>query len=205
MAAIGSTRNRLTRLRSPADTLTSKTRSSRRLTGSEYLQMTWPTPGNEGTAPNAVRDRRIHQSGLAGMVLDNDARSSRLIAAGAFDGRPEGLTRDRNVPYRHPSTVDEIRRSRPRVCERETKLAVFGPKASPSRAVSVLPGDIYGRSAKLRQKLAYPKLVHYSKLPTRRALFAGLEKPRLFSEEVRAPKNRQRNRSCRETHRPRDA
>src|SRR5260370_23601726 len=67
----------------------------------------------------------------------------------------------------------------------ENKLAFFAPKhvAIPV-AVSVFPDEIYAAPRSWVEK-AYPKLIHYNRLP-KGGHFAAWEQPQLFSAEVRA-------------------
>jgi pimeloyl-ACP methyl ester carboxylesterase len=51
-------------------------------------------------------------------------------------------------------------------------------------AVSVFPDELYA-APKSWSERAYPKLVHYNRLPTG-GHFAAWEQPKLFSQEVRA-------------------
>jgi pimeloyl-ACP methyl ester carboxylesterase len=51
-------------------------------------------------------------------------------------------------------------------------------------AVSVFPDEIYQAPRSWTER-AYPKLIHYNKLP-KGGHFAAWEQPKLFSEEVRA-------------------
>ena len=51
-------------------------------------------------------------------------------------------------------------------------------------AVSAFPNEIYTAPKSWAEK-AYPKLIHYNKLP-KGTHFAAWEQPKLYSEEVRA-------------------
>ncbi len=67
----------------------------------------------------------------------------------------------------------------------ENKLAFFAPKnVSIPVAVSAFPDDIYAAPRTWVER-AYPKLIHYNKLP-KGGHFAAWEQPQFFSEEVRA-------------------
>jgi pimeloyl-ACP methyl ester carboxylesterase len=120
--------------------------------------------------------------GLAAWMLDHDAASQALIAR-VFDGQTEGLSRDDvldNVTlYWLTSTAISSAR-----LYWESKLSFFAPKhvAIPV-AVSVFPDEIYAAPQSWTAK-AYPKLIHYNRLP-KGGHFAAWEQPQAFSEELR--------------------
>ena len=66
-----------------------------------------------------------------------------------------------------------------------SKLAFFAPKgvAIPV-AVSAFPDELYQAPRSWTER-AYPKLIHYNRLP-KGGHFAAWEQPQFFSEEVRA-------------------
>ena len=67
----------------------------------------------------------------------------------------------------------------------ESKLAFFAPKVVPiPTAVSAFPDEIYQAPRSWTEK-AYPKLIHYNRLP-KGTHFAAWEQPQAFSEELRA-------------------
>lgn len=120
--------------------------------------------------------------GLAAWMLDHDARSYALISR-VFDGQPEGLTRDDildNVTL-YWLTNTGVSASR---LYWDSKLPFFAPKnvAIPV-AVSVFPDEIYA-APKSWTTRAYPKLIHYNRLP-KGGHFAAWEQPALFTEELR--------------------
>ncbi|MFM0118142.1 epoxide hydrolase [Paraburkholderia sp. RL18-101-BIB-B] len=120
--------------------------------------------------------------GLAAWMLDHDAASQALIAR-VFDGQSEGLTRDdvlENVTL-YWLTNTGISSAR---LYWENKLNFFAPKhvAIPV-AVSVFPDEIYAAPQSWTTK-AYPKLIHYNRLP-KGGHFAAWEQPQVFSEEIR--------------------
>jgi len=121
--------------------------------------------------------------GLAAWMLDHDARSQALIAR-VFNGQPEGLTRDDVLDNVTLYWLTNTAVSSARLYW-ESKLAFFAPKgvAIPA-AVSVFPDEIYAAPRSWAEK-AYPKLIHYNRLP-KGGHFAAWEQPELFSEEVRA-------------------
>ena len=121
--------------------------------------------------------------GLAAWMCDHDAASQALIAR-VFDGRPEGLTRDDildNVTF-YWLTNTAISSAR---LYWESKLAFFAPKGVPiPAAVSAFPDELYTAPKSWTEK-AYPKLIHYNRLP-KGGHFAAWEQPELFSGEIRA-------------------
>ena len=120
--------------------------------------------------------------GLAAWTLDHDARSQALIAR-VFDGKPEGLTRDDILDNVTLYWLTNTAVSSARLYW-ESKLAFFAPKGVPvPAAVSAFPDEIYTAPRSWTEK-AYPKLIHYNRLP-KGGHFAAWEQPKLFSEEVR--------------------
>jgi pimeloyl-ACP methyl ester carboxylesterase len=121
--------------------------------------------------------------GLAAWILDHDEASEALMAR-VFASQSEGLTRDDildNITlYWFTNTAISSAR-----LYLENKLAFFAPKnvAIPV-AVSVYPDEIYAAPRSWVEK-AYPKLIHYNRLP-KGCHFAAWEQPQFFSEEVRA-------------------
>jgi pimeloyl-ACP methyl ester carboxylesterase len=125
--------------------------------------------------------------GLAGWILDHDIRSYELIAR-VFDGQPEGLSRDDildNITL-YWSTNTAVSSARLYWNHSLTaKKNFFDVKgvAIPT-AVSAFPDEIYTAPRSWAEK-AYPKLIHYNKLP-KGGHFAAWEQPQFYSEEVRA-------------------
>ena len=120
--------------------------------------------------------------GLAAWFLDHDARSYEMIAR-AFDGQREGLTRDDVLDNVTLYWLTNTAVSSARLYW-ESKLAFFAPKGVPvPAAVSAFPDEIYTAPRSWTEK-AYPKLIHYNRLP-KGGHFAAWEQPKLFSEEVR--------------------
>ena len=125
--------------------------------------------------------------GLAAWMLDHDARSQEMIAR-VFDGKPEGLSRDdvldnvtlywlTNTAISSAQLYWDTAQNSPGgfFDVRGIKIPV---------AVSAFPDEIYQAPRSWAEK-AYPKLIHYNKLP-KGGHFAAWEQPQLFSEEVRA-------------------
>ncbi len=123
--------------------------------------------------------------GLAAYFLDHDAWSYALIAR-LFDGEPEGLTRDDVLDNITITWLTNTAISGARLYwEYWGKGGYFNVKGvSIPVAVSAFPDeiDLCPRSWAER---AYPKLIHYNKLP-KGGHFAAWEQPKLFSEEIRA-------------------
>ncbi len=121
--------------------------------------------------------------GLAKWMIDHDASSQALIAR-VFDGQPEGLTREDIVEnitlYWLTNTAVPSAR-----LYWESKLAFFAPKGVPiPTAVSAFPDELYQAPRSWTEK-AYPRLIHYNKLP-KGGHFAAWEQPELLAAEIRA-------------------
>ncbi len=136
-----------------------------------------------GNRPQTLYGIADSPVGLAAWILDHDEASEALMAR-VFAGQSEGLTRDDildNITlYWFTNTAISSAR-----LYLENKLAFFAPKnvAIPV-AVSVYPDEIYAAPRSWVEK-AYPKLIHYSRLP-KGCHFAAWEQPQFFSEDVRA-------------------
>jgi pimeloyl-ACP methyl ester carboxylesterase len=100
-----------------------------------------------------------------------------------FDGQSEGLTRDDVLDNVTLYWLTNTGVSSARLYW-ENKLNFFAPKhvAIPV-AVSVFPDEIYAAPQSWTEK-AYPKLIHYNRLP-KGGHFAAWEQPQAFSEELR--------------------
>jgi len=122
--------------------------------------------------------------GLAAYFLDHDARSYELIAR-VFDGQSEGLTRDDILDNITITWLTNTALSGARLYWEYWGKGYFNAKGvSIPVAVSVFPDELYPAPRSWTEK-AYPKLIHYNKLP-KGGHFAAWEQPKLFSEEVRA-------------------
>lgn len=120
--------------------------------------------------------------GLAAWMLDHDSASQALIAR-VFDGQPEGLTRDDVLDNVTLYWLTNTAISSGRLYW-ENKLNFFAPKhVVIPVAVSVFPDEIYAAPQSWTAN-AYPKLIHYNRLP-KGGHFAAWEQPQVFSEEVR--------------------
>jgi pimeloyl-ACP methyl ester carboxylesterase len=121
--------------------------------------------------------------GLAAWMLDHDAASEALIAR-VFDGQTEGLTRDDILENITLYWLTNTAVSSARLYW-ESKLSFFAPKhVTIPVAVSVFPDEIYAAPQSWAE-MAYPKLIHYNRLP-KGGHFAAWEQPGLFTEELRA-------------------
>src|ERR671938_103428 len=135
--------------------------------------------GNRPQTLYAIVDSPV---GLAAWMLDHDARSYALIAR-VFDGQTEGLTRDDVLDNVTLYWVTNTAVSSARLYW-ESKLAFFAPKgvAIPV-AVSAFPDEIYTAPRSWTER-AYPKLIHYKRLP-KGGHFAAWEQPEIFVTELR--------------------
>src|SRR6185437_16153573 len=121
--------------------------------------------------------------GLAAWMLDHDAASYALIAR-VFDGQPEGLTRDDILDNVTLYWLTNTAVSSARLYW-EYKGGFFDVRnVTIPVAVSAFPDEIYQAPRSWTEK-AYPKLIHYNRLP-KGGHFAAWEQPQLFVEEVRA-------------------
>ena len=126
--------------------------------------------------------------GLAAWMLDHDIRSYQMIAR-AFDGKPEGLTRDdvldnvtlywlTNTAISSARLYWDTQHNLPAggfFDVRGVKIPV---------AVSAFAEEIYAAPKSWAEK-AYPKLIHYNKFD-KGTHFAAWEQPELFVGEMRA-------------------
>jgi pimeloyl-ACP methyl ester carboxylesterase len=121
--------------------------------------------------------------GLATFMLDHDARSLELIAR-SFDGVKEGLTRDDVLDNVTLFWLTNTGVSAARLYW-ENKLAFFQPRGvKVPVAASVFPTEMY-QAPRSWAEQAYPKLLHFNKLP-KGGHFAAWEQPKFLSEEIRA-------------------
>jgi pimeloyl-ACP methyl ester carboxylesterase len=124
--------------------------------------------------------------GLAAWILDHDDRSYKLIVR-VFDGKTEGLTRDDildniTLYWLTNTAVSSARLYWENV--QTAKSGFFDPKnVTIPVAVSVFPDEIYAAPKTWAEK-AYPKLIHFNRLP-KGGHFAAWEQPELFVTELR--------------------
>jgi pimeloyl-ACP methyl ester carboxylesterase len=135
--------------------------------------------GNRPQTLYALEDSPV---GLAAWMLDHDARSLSLIAR-VFDGADEGLTKDDILDNATLYWLTRTAVSSARLYW-ESKLAFFAPKGVDlPTGVSVFPDEIYS-APRAWAETAYPKLIHYNRLP-KGGHFAAWEQPHVFTEELR--------------------
>ena len=126
--------------------------------------------------------------GLAAWMLDHDIRSYKMITR-IFDGQAEGLTRDDildNVTlYWLTNTAVSSARLYWDTAQISTGGGFFDVRGVKIPvAVSAFPDEIYQAPKSWAEK-AYPKLIHYNRLP-KGGHFAAWEQPELFVSEMRA-------------------
>ncbi len=123
--------------------------------------------------------------GLAAYFLDHDAASYALISR-VFAGEKEGLTRDDVLDNITIAWLTNTFVSGARLYwEYWGKGGYFNAKGvSIPVAVSVFPDELYTMPRSWAEQ-AFPKLMHFNKLP-KGGHFAAFEQPKLFSEELRA-------------------
>ena len=124
--------------------------------------------------------------GLAAWMIDHDARSEELISR-AFAGQTEGLTRDDvldNISlYWLTKTAVSSARSYWDYSA-TAKKGFFDVKgATVPVAVSAFPDEIY-TAPRSWAELAYPRLIHYNRLP-KGGHFAAWEQPQFYCDEIR--------------------
>ena len=126
--------------------------------------------------------------GLAAWMLDHDIRSYRMISR-VFDGKTEGLTRDDvldNITlYWLTNTGVSSARLYWDTAQISTGGGFFDVRGVQIPvAVSAFPDEIYQAPQSWAER-AYPKLIHYNKLP-KGGHFAAWEQPELFTAEMQA-------------------
>ena len=125
--------------------------------------------------------------GLAAWILDHDDASEKLITR-VFTGQTAGLSRDDvldNITM-YWLTNTAISSARLYWDNAITSTAGFFDvkHVAIPVAVSVFPDEIYPAPRSWAER-AYPKLIHYNKLP-QGGHFAAWEQPALFTEEMRS-------------------
>jgi len=139
-----------------------------------YLEM--------GSRPQTLYGIEDSPIGLAAWMLDHDARSEDLIAR-AFAGNEGGLTRDDILDNLTLFWLTNTAVSAARLYW-ENKISFWVAKhVNIPVAVSVFPDEIYVAPRSWTEK-AYPKLIHYNKLP-KGGHFAAWEQPELLVAELR--------------------
>jgi pimeloyl-ACP methyl ester carboxylesterase len=121
--------------------------------------------------------------GLAAYFLDHDARSYELITR-VFDGQSEGLTRDDILDNITHTWLTNTALSGARLYWEYFGKGYFNAKGvSIPVAVSVFPDELYPAPRSWAEK-AYPKLIHYNRLP-KGGHFAAWEQPGFLVNELR--------------------
>jgi pimeloyl-ACP methyl ester carboxylesterase len=139
-----------------------------------------------GTRPQTLTALSDSPIGLATFMIDHDARSLELIQR-SFDGVQEGLTRDDVLDNITLFWLTNTAVSAARLYWEglQNKLGFFVPKGvKVPVAVSAFPDDLY-QPPKSWAEQAYPKLIHYNKIP-KGGHFAAWEQPKFLSDEIRA-------------------
>jgi pimeloyl-ACP methyl ester carboxylesterase len=136
-----------------------------------------------GTRPQTLTALADSPVGLATFLIDHDRRSLEMIAR-SFNGVPEGLTPDDVLDNATLFWLTNTAVSAARLYW-ENKFAFFTPKGVKIPvAVSAFPDELYDAPRSWAQQ-AYPKLIHYNRLP-KGGHFAAFEQPKFLSEEIRA-------------------
>jgi len=135
--------------------------------------------GNRPQTLYAIADSPI---GLAAWILDHDAESYAMIAR-VFDGQPEGLTREDILDNITLYWLTNTGVSSARLYW-ENHVPFFEPMGIEIPvAVSVYPTELYAAPRSWAER-AYPKLIHYNRLP-KGGHFAAWEQPESFTRELR--------------------
>jgi pimeloyl-ACP methyl ester carboxylesterase len=135
-----------------------------------------------GNRPQTLYGIADSPVGLAAWILDHDIWSYQMIAR-SIDGQPEGLSLDDVLDNITLYWLTNTAVSSARLYW-ENKLVFFAPKnVSVPAAVSAFPEDIDVPPRSWVEK-AYPRLIHYNRLP-KGGHFAAWEQPELFVSEVR--------------------
>ena len=121
--------------------------------------------------------------GLAAYFLDHDARSYEMIAR-VFDGETEGLTRDDVLDNITLAWLTNTGMSGGRLYWEYWGKSFFQVKGvTIPVAASVFPDELYPAPRSWTEK-AYPKLIHFNKLP-KGGHFAAWEQPEFLVDELR--------------------
>lgn len=135
-----------------------------------------------GTRPQTLTGLTDSPIGLATFLIDHDRRSLELIAR-SFDGLAEGLTRDDVLDNATLFWLTRTGVSAARLYW-ENNLPFFTPKGVKVPVVaSAFPDELY-TAPKSWAEQAYPRLIHYNRLP-KGGHFAAWEQPKALSEEMR--------------------
>ena len=135
-----------------------------------------------GSRPQSLTGLADSPVGLAAFLLDHDAKSLDLISR-AFAGHPGGLTQDDVLDNITLFWLTNTFVSAGRLYA-ENRFSFFDVKGVKiPAAVSVFPDELYEAPRSWAEK-AYPKLIHYNRLP-KGGHFAAWEQPELLVSELR--------------------
>jgi pimeloyl-ACP methyl ester carboxylesterase len=135
-----------------------------------------------GSRPQTLTGLADSPVGLAAFMIDHDDPSLALITR-VFDGRSEGLTRDDILDNITLFWLTNTGVSASRLYW-ENKAPFFAPKnVRIPVAVSAFPDELY-QAPRSWVERAFPKLIHYNRLP-KGGHFAAWEQPQYLSEEIR--------------------
>ncbi|HEY5802623.1 MAG TPA: epoxide hydrolase [Lysobacter sp.] len=136
-----------------------------------------------GDRPQTLTGLADSPVGLAAFMIDHDPVSQDMIAR-SINGSPEGLTPDDVLDNVTLFWLTNTGVSSGRLYW-ENKSPFFAVKGvTIPVAVSAFPDELFQAPRSWAEK-AYPKLVHYNRLP-KGGHFAAWEQPKFYSEEVRA-------------------
>lgn len=139
-----------------------------------------------GLRPQSMGALADSPVGLATYLLDHDAASLRHISALFVDGTPYGaITRDDILDNITLTWLTNTGVSSGRLYWERKDLSFFGVKGvTVPTAVSVFPEELYEAPRSWAER-AYPKLIHYNRLP-KGGHFAAWEQPEFLVQEMRA-------------------
>ena len=120
--------------------------------------------------------------GLAAWMLDHDERSLALISR-AFAGNPGGLSRDDVLDNITLFWITNTAISAARLYAENKHNFLTPHGVAVPAAVSAFPDELY-QAPRSWVERAFPKLIHYNRLPEG-GHFAAWEQPKLLSEEIR--------------------
>ena len=134
-----------------------------------------------GTRPQTLTGLADSPVGLAAFMIDHDAASQELIAR-SFAGRREGLTRDDVLDNVTLTWLTNSAISAARLYW-EHKGGFFDARGvTIPVGVSVFPDELYEAPRSWTER-AYPKLIHYDRLP-KGGHFAAWEQPEALTAEI---------------------
>ncbi len=140
-----------------------------------------------GNRPQTLYGIADSPVGLAAWMIDHDIRSYLMIAR-VFAGQTEGLTRDDILDNATLYWLTNTAISSARLYWDTTQISTGGGffdvrGVKIPVGVSAFPDEIYQAPRSWAER-AYPKLIHYNRLP-KGGHFAAWEQPELFVSEIR--------------------